>query len=237
MCLVTLKVSSCYKCVFSFHYSWTVVRLRVSVEHLETILSGTLELIFQRNTAVQKSKSTSNLTVCWWHFKSKYQNGYLTKMHHLTCWSDRNGSHLFYALYNLYPFPSIFMRPFRSVALVNPFIGWRHSGNYQLKQSVPSGNQSDAPVGESPRKLCPDDHLALRTKCQNFLRCGPPLHRPGDGQVGRLRELPGDVARQSEVASLWDDWGWGLRGDFEGIGNNWKEREKRKKTSLISLHM
>lgn len=122
------------------------------------------------------------------------------------------------------------MRPFRSVALINPFIGWRHSGNYQLKQSIPSGNQSDAPVGKSPRELRPDDHLALGTKCQNFLRCGPPLHRPGDGQVGRLRELPGDVARQSEVASLWDDWGWGLRGDFEGIGNNWKEREKKKNT-------
>lgn len=57
-CLVTLKISSCSKRVFSFHYSCTVVGLTVSVKLLETILSGTVELILQRNRAVQTSKPT-----------------------------------------------------------------------------------------------------------------------------------------------------------------------------------
>lgn len=147
-------------------------------------------------------------------------------LHPVTCWSDRHCSHLFEALHDFYPSPSIFVCPLRSVALVNPFIGRRHPGNHQLKHSVPPGDQSDAPIGESPRKLRPDSHVSLGSECQNVLGGGPPLHRPGDGQVGRLRELSGDVAGQSEVASFGDDWGRGLGGNLQGIGNNWWGRRE-----------
>lgn len=151
-------------------------------------------------------------------------------LHPVTCWSDRHCSHLFEAFHYFYPPPAIFMRPLRSVALVNPFIGRRHPGNNQLKQPVPSGNQSDAPIGEPPRKLRPDSHVSLGSECQNLLRRGPSLHWPGDGQVGRLRELSGDVAGQSEVASFWDEWGRGLGGNLEGIGNNWWEKRQKENT-------
>lgn len=150
----------------------------------------------------------------------------------VTCWSDGHCSHLLEALHYFYPSPSVFVRPLRPVALVNPLVGRRHPGDHQFKQSVPPGNQSDAPVGESPRKLRPHAHVSLGSEDQNVLRGGPSLHRPGDGQVGGLRELSGDVAGQGEVASFWDDWGRGLGGNLEGVGNNWWG--KRQKESLIN---
>ena len=35
-----------------------------------------------------------------------------------------------------------------------------------------------------------------------------------------MGELPGDVAGQREVTSFWDDGGWGLGGDLEGVGDD-----------------
>lgn len=112
------------------------------------------------------------------------------------------------------------MRPFCSVALVNPFVGRRHPGDHQLEQSVLPGNQSDAPVGVAAGELRPHGHVPLRAEHQDFLRRPALLHRPGDRQVGGVRELPGDVARQGDVASFWDDWGRGLGGDLEGVGDD-----------------
>lgn len=138
----------------------------------------------------------------------------------LTCRSDRNSSHLSRALHDFDPFPSFFVRPFRSVALINPFIGRRHFGNHQFKQSVPAGDQSDASVGVAPGELRPRDHVSLGAERQNLLRRRAPLHRPGDRQVGGVGELPGDVAGQCDVTSFRDDGGRGLGRDLEGVGDD-----------------
>ena len=178
----------------------------------------------------------------WRHFVINQSIGVLTlwpddfascKSISLTCRSNSNSSHLSCALHDLYPFPSVFMRPLRPVAFITPFIGRRHSGNHQFKHAVLAGNQSDASVGIAPGELWPRRHVSLRPKCQNVLRRSSLLHRPGDGQVGGMGELPGDVAGQREVTSFWDDGGWGLGGDLEGVGDDWREngqKNKKKKT-------
>lgn len=112
------------------------------------------------------------------------------------------------------------MCPFRPVAFINPVIRRRHPGDHQFKQSILPGNQSDASVSVAPGELRPRDHVSLRAKCQNFLRCRSLLHRPGDGQVGGVDEFPGDVAGERDVTSFWDDWGRGLGGHLEGVGDD-----------------
>lgn len=138
----------------------------------------------------------------------------------LTCRSDGNSSHLFFAFHNFDPLPSTFVSPFRPVAFVNPVIRRRHSGNHQFECSVPAGNQSDASVRVAASVLCAGDHVSLRAEGQNFLRCCALLHRPADGQVGWVGEFPGNVAGEREVATLWDNLRRRLGGDLEGVGDN-----------------
>lgn len=137
-----------------------------------------------------------------------------------TCGGDRHRAHLFGALHDFNPLSTVFVRPFRSIALINPLVGRRHPGDHQLKHSVLPGNQSDAAVGVAAGKLGPYHYVSLWAKHQDFLGRRPPFDRPGDGEVGRMGELPGDVARQGEVTSFWDNWGRGLRGHLEGVGND-----------------
>jgi len=137
-----------------------------------------------------------------------------------TCGRHGNRSHLSLALHDLDPFPPVLVGPFRPVALIDPFIGGRHFGNHQLKLSIPPGDQSDASVGVAPGVLRPRHHVSLGPKYQNVLRRRAPLHRPGDGQVGGVGELPGDVAGEREFTSFWDHWGRGHGGDPEGVGDD-----------------
>lgn len=120
------------------------------------------------------------------------------------------------------------MRPLCPAAGVSPLVGRRQSGNHQCDCSIPARNQSDVAVRVPSRELRPRYDLPLRPKRQDVLRGASLFNGPGDGQVGGVGELTGDVAREREVTSLWDDLGRSLGGDLEGVRDDYREKTKNK---------